>query len=505
MNNHYIIYLRKSRADGEHETVEDVLKRHEKILQEYSVKTFGEPIQEENIYREVVSGETIEDRPMINILLDRIQNENITGVLVVEPQRLSRGDLHDCGTIIRAFQYTSTLVITPPKTYNLSDKYDRKFFEMELMRGNDYLEYVKEILMRGRIASVKEGNFIGSVPPYGYKKEKIDKSFILVENDESDVVRMIFDLFVNQNMGTSRIADHLNSLGIKPRKIEYWSDSTIRDILRNPVYIGKIRWNWRKTIKTFSDGEIKKSRPKSESDSWVFVDGKHKGLISEDIFDAAQSRFGTNPRLKKSLDVVNPFASIVKCECGRSVVYKQSKTASPRLLCSNMKRCENKSILYSDFENEVISVLKKYIEDFKVKISNGENKSTSYQDSALASLKKELSTIETQQEKLYDLLESGIYTNEVFIKRNASLAEKRKKTLNAIKDAENSKPIFINYEEKIIQLSNALKALKNPNISAKIKNDFIKTVISRIEYSCKPSDSNKPRTSVFNIKVFLNL
>ena len=101
---------------------------------------------------------------------------------------------------------------------------------MELMRGNDYLEYVKEILMRGRLASVSDGNYIGSIPPFGYSKEKIDKNYVLVENDESNVVRLIFDLFVNQNMGTSKIANHLNSIGIKPRKNNYWSDSTIRDI-----------------------------------------------------------------------------------------------------------------------------------------------------------------------------------------------------------------------------------------------------------------------------------
>lgn len=221
----YLMYLRKSRADGEHETIEEILARHEKILQEYAEKNIGKAVPEEDIFREIVSGETIKDRPLMNKLLKCIQNEQITGVLVIEPQRLSRGDLHDCGTIIRAFQYTNTLVYTPTKTYDLSEKYDRKFFEMELMRGNDYLEYVKEILMRGRLASVSDGNYIGSIPPFGYSKEKIDKNYVLVENDESNVVRLIFDLFVNQNMGTSKIANHLNSIGIKPRKNNYWSDS----------------------------------------------------------------------------------------------------------------------------------------------------------------------------------------------------------------------------------------------------------------------------------------
>ena len=69
-----IIYLRKSRAEGK-ESVEEVLSRHETILQEYAVQTFGEKIPEENIYREVVSGETIDDRVEIKKVFHRLEKE----------------------------------------------------------------------------------------------------------------------------------------------------------------------------------------------------------------------------------------------------------------------------------------------------------------------------------------------------------------------------------------------------------------------------------------------
>ena len=214
----FYMYLRKSRADGESETVEEVLAKHYKILQDYAIAKLGGPIPESRIYREVVSGETIQDRPEMIKLLDLIQNENITGVLVVEPQRLSRGDLSDCGTIIRAFRYTKTLILTPPKTYDLEDKFDRKFFEMELMRGNDYLEYIKEIMSRSRLASLKAGNYIGSQPPYGYDKAKIGKAFTLVPNSESDIVKMIYELWTKECLGSTSIANRLNELHIKPKK-----------------------------------------------------------------------------------------------------------------------------------------------------------------------------------------------------------------------------------------------------------------------------------------------
>ena len=196
----YLMYLRKSRQDNPSETVEEVLARHEKQLQEYSIKTFGYRISEDNIYREIVSGETIDDRPEINRLFERMQNEDIKGILVVEPSRLTRGDLLDCGRVVHLFKYTNTLIVTPQKTYNLDNKFDRKFFEMELSRGNDYLEYTKEILARGRCASAHEGNYIGGVAPYGYDRVRIDKSPTLaiilnVKLFKDSLVKIIGDVF----------------------------------------------------------------------------------------------------------------------------------------------------------------------------------------------------------------------------------------------------------------------------------------------------------------------
>ena len=80
-----------------------------------------------------------------------LESSNVKGVLVVDPQRLSRGDLEDCGRLIKLLRYTKTHVITPQKTYDLDDEYDRDAFERELKRGNEYLEYFKKIQNRGRL------------------------------------------------------------------------------------------------------------------------------------------------------------------------------------------------------------------------------------------------------------------------------------------------------------------------------------------------------------------
>lgn len=502
MSDKYLMYLRKSRADGEHETIEEVLAKHYKMIQDYAAAKLGGAIPEDLIYREVVSGETIQDRPEMKKVLDRIQAEDITGVLVIEPQRLSRGDLSDCGTVIRAFRYTETLIITPTKTYDLSDKFDRKFFEMELMRGNDYLEYVKEIMNRGRIASVSEGNFIGSVAPYGYDKIKDGKSFTLVPNSEADVVRLIYELWTKDGLGTTTIANRLNALHIKPRKSEIWSPASIRDMLKNPVYIGKIRWNWRKTIKKYEDGELTTSRPKSKKEDWILVEGKHEAIISEDVFNASLARFGSLPKVKAKSGLKNPFAGIMHCSCGRPMIYQPQRSSEARLHCAYQMRCGNRSATYKEVEEEVLRVLVQLLEDLR-ELSAEPEKSSAAQKAIRAALHKELNALETQQERLYEFLESGVYSAEVFTKRNAALAQKRQELQAAIAEAEAQEAYDVDYEQKIIALKAAIAVLQDGAATAEEKNRLLRSVIKDIIYYRESDIRDKWHTVPFYLDIKL--
>ena len=110
-----LIYLRKSRSDDPLMTVEEVLSTHEKMLDDWAETTLGGVVPEENKYREVVSGETLKDRPEILRLLHEIENPKIKAVAVVEPQRLTRGDLEDIGRMMKLLKHTHTLVATPQR------------------------------------------------------------------------------------------------------------------------------------------------------------------------------------------------------------------------------------------------------------------------------------------------------------------------------------------------------------------------------------------------------
>lgn len=325
----YLLYLRKSRSDSPNEPVEEVLARHEKQLQELAIRITGKPIPEKNIYREVASGETIADRPEINKVFKRMEKGNIKGVLTVDVQRLSRGDLSDAGRVVDNFFYTHTLSVTLNYTYDLDKEFDKKMFEQELRRGNDYLDYTKSILLRGRLASLKEGKYIFSSRPFGYEKIKIseqeqskEKGYTLkIKEDEAEIVKNIFELCL-EGLGTTNIANYLNKIGAKSYKEEKWTPAMVRNILNNEIYYGYMTWDKRKTIKSMKDGQVTKSRPlQTEYDLYK---GRYTPLITEEQFKLAQEKIKSGlPRNNNNKEIKNPLAGIVFCsKCGHVMIRR---------------------------------------------------------------------------------------------------------------------------------------------------------------------------------------
>lgn len=316
-----IIYLRKSRAER-NETIEEVLARHEKILQDFAIQTFGQKIPEENIYREVVSGETIDERIEIKKIFNRLEKEEIKGLLVVEPQRISRGDMLDCGRVVQILKYTETLCITVTKTYDLNNKFDRELFEAQLLQGNKYLEYQKEIMDRGKHLSVREGKYVGSTPPFGYDKKPLDRGFMLIKNkEEAPIVETIFNLFVDENLSTLEVANYLNKHQMKPKKNELWNYGMVRHILKNEVYYGSISWGKRPVIKKLINGEINKFR--ISSDEYVLVRGLQEPIVSKEKWDMAQNKIKGNQSSRTGMnrELQNPLAGLVYCKkCGYALV-----------------------------------------------------------------------------------------------------------------------------------------------------------------------------------------
>lgn len=514
---HVIIYLRKSRSDDPATTVEEVLARHENILQEYAVREWGARIPEDRIYREVVSGETIKDRPVMQHVMKILETGLVSGVLVVEPQRLSRGDLQDCGHIINSLRYTNTAVITPPKTYDLSDEYDRKFFEMELTRGNDYLEYTKKILNRGRIASVKAGNFIGNSAPYGYRKICVgtgkEKYYTLeIVPEEAEAVRLMFDLYVNKDYGFRNIAHALDMAGYKPRRSAEWSPAAISCMIANETYIGRVVWNRRKTIKKWENDTIVRTRPRQSE--YISVPGKHPAIISDELFYAAKAKRNRTPRIKRYVQLLNPLAGLLYCgTCGHAMsrkrtVDKKYGSVSVSFLCNNQSNCHTKSVMYDAVIDRVKETLRQSIEDFEVKVNNKDETDIAYHRAMIANLKSELKKLKEKDMRQKDAYEDGIYTKEEFVVRNAKLAEQISIAQMKLDDAESSTSQLVDYQERLVRFRECLEALDDDAISAADKNTLLKSCIDKIMYyNDSPSLPGIGRyvDNPFRLEIFLKL
>ncbi len=324
-----IIYLRKSReemTDFKH-TTEETLARHEEILQKWAKANLGYEIPEEYIFREVVSGETIEDRPEFKKVLSLINEGDVDGLLVVEPERTTRGDLIDCGTVIRSLEITKTLCITPMKIYNLNNEFDKRLFKDQLLKGNEYLEYSKKIMKRGKDLSAEQGKFLGATAPYGYDRIKCSelgvgdrKGWTLKPNEDAEIVKMIFDM-ADEGIGMDRIARHLVNIDAPLPHDSDWTGSTLRCILNNEVYYGMIAWGKTRNIIKFINGVPVKRSVKQKD--YPLYKGLHTGIITKEQFDKVQN--GLKDRyiapVPKGEVFKNPLGGLCKCgKCGKAMI-----------------------------------------------------------------------------------------------------------------------------------------------------------------------------------------
>ena len=487
-------YLRKSRTDDPTLDVAEILARHETILDEYAEKTWGAKIPEAQKFREVVSGETIDSRPELLKILKLIESPKIKAVFLVEVQRLGRPDLEDIGRLSKLFRYTNTLVITPQKTFDLRNEYDREAFERELMRGNEYLEYTKKIMARGRLLSVQQGNFIGTKPPYGYDKDIIMEGkrkchTLKINEAEANVVRMVFDMYVNQDMGRVNIAHRLNDLGVPTRTGALWSQDTLKTMLENDHYIGKVRWNWRKTITVVEDGEIKQVRPKTEVGEYLVYDGKHPAIISEELFRAAREKQGKNHRAKPTTKVRNPLAGLLFCQCGRAMSLRTYKAhnSAPRLLCDNQTYCKTTSCLYQEIIDRVRETLQQCIKDFEYRVQADDKDSLQLHENLIKRLKLKMEELNKKEISQWEKYTEENMPKAIFDTLNEKVLKEKDEVQQALCKAYESIPEPVDYEEKLLRFKNALEALDNPDVPAEKKNRLLKDCIERIDYKREKS------------------
>ena len=491
-----------------------MLAKHEIQLQEWAARELGGKVPPENVFREVISGESISEREEIKKVLARLEDPAIKGCLCMEPSRLSRGNLSDCQKIIDSFRFSKSLVATPYMTYDMENKMERKFFQDELLRSNEFLEYTKSILWRGRVAACKRGCFIATVAPYGFKKVKIGKDHTLeIIEEQAAIVRLVFDLYVKEDLTPFRIAERLNEMGVPAPKGGQWTRDTIHSMLRNEHYAGYVVFNKYKETQILENGEIITKRLQQPQDEVIIAEGKHPAIIDRKLWEAAQALVARHPRINTKRELVNPFSGILVCaKCGRALKYHRTQKAEDRFTCKSKPMCY-KSVKVSAVEDAIIAALEQSeLPALELKAANDDGNAIKIQRNLLAQLEKQMQEYIEQEDRQYELLETNPnYSQAVFDRRNAQLRAKMDECQAAIYKAKSTLPESVDYTERVEAMKTAIDVLKDDNATANDKNKVLKAIVEKIEYSGPQSDKspsrwqNRTGADPFNLAITLRL
>lgn len=464
----------------------ETLAVHEKTLTELAKKN-GYSVAK--IYREIVSGETIDSRPQVQRLLSEVESGAYEGVLVMDADRLARGDSVDQGLVARAFRLSGTKIVTPRKTYDPNSEFDEEYFEFELFMARREYKLINRRIQRGRLASVNEGRYVGSSAPYGYDRVKISggKGYTLTPNAEADTVKYIFEQYL-AGSGASLIAASLDDMGVPTRKGGVWSKATVADILKNPVYIGIIRWSRRKSVKKSVNGRIVTAR--TVSGDCLLVRGLHQPIIDEETFSAVQKKLESNRKkpLRSSDVLKNPFAGLFFCKiCGARMTRlgENSHTKYDALKCPD-KKCSCVSSPIRTVEQAVCYALEQWLAGYEVTVSGRQEKpSAKYERlvKAIEELSAEDVKLQSQREKIYDFFEQGVYDKKVFSERMSTLEARRTEIGSKISRLRDGLKEFSVQKEVVPRTARLFSAYAACS-SAEEKNSFLKAVLAKAEY-CK--------------------
>ena len=243
--------------------------------------------------------------------------------------------------------------------------------------------------MLGRTEKARQGGWNGGVAPFGYTRRNGKQEILQINEEEARIVRLIFDKFVNQNMGYSDIAGYLNQQGISktypPVATKRFTDWTLKQVMRiltNPVYIGKVTYGkTRQEVVTDETGEHRRiTRP----DNYIISDAPHEPIVSEELFEKAQLKCQStkNPKITGGPAVGRPkknlLVGMLKCpQCG-GAMYAAKKNIKIK---SGMKeytyytcghggiakngQCGRNTILADWVETEVIEYTRRLVRDPK--------------------------------------------------------------------------------------------------------------------------------------------
>lgn len=499
----YCMYLRKSRKDmeAEQQGAGETLARHRRALLDLAARNRHVI---DRFYEEIVSGDSIAERAMMQQLLTDVQSGMWEGVYVYEIERLARGDTIDQGIVAQTFQYSETLIVTPMRTFNPSNEADSEYFEFGLFMSRREYNTTKRRLQAGRNASHAEGKYLGSRDPFGYRRYKLpgEKGWSLqIVPEEAKLVRWAADAYLHgrdvvdpdtgevthQRVGAQVIANEWNALGIKTNLGCPWTASRIRYMLKWPGYIGKVQWYKRETKIIIENGQRKKTRPLS--DKYSLVNGRHEAILDQATWDELQATFSARMRgpVNATKQAASPFNGLIKCgECGHAIVRTPmyGHLAGVDYLKCSTSGCKTSSAPLAGVEEMIVQALHEWLtwadtDSWPEEYRSQEQSNTADLRSAA---QRQLEDLHRRRLRLMELLEQEVYDISTYTQRNQVLSEEMARVQSVIDSIPPSVPDRRSCIQSLApQLRNVLQVYSS-DLSPDEKHDLLSSVIDHIVY-----------------------
>ena len=290
--------------------------------QKHSLTRFAEREEMEivTIYEDAgKSGKSIEGRPAFKQMLSDIENGlEIDYILVYKLSRFGR----NAADILNSLEYVQAFgvnLICIEEGIDSSQTSGKLLISVLSAVAEIERENIIEQTMNGRKEKARQGGWNGGFAPYGYYLK--DKK-LYIQEKEAETIRIIFDKFLNGNMGFVKLARYLNLQGIEKVQREngtltQWGTHFVRMIIDNPVYCGKIAFGRRAKEKVKGTKNEYRQVPQ---ETYILADGQHEAIISEEMWNAVcekRQRTGIKSPSRIGRDRIHLLSGILKCpKCG---------------------------------------------------------------------------------------------------------------------------------------------------------------------------------------------
>ena len=314
---------------------------------------------------EGISGKDIDGRPAIKQLITDITSGKVKNVLVYKIDRLTRST-KNLIELVELFNNHHCAFNSLQESIDTGSATGRMFLKIIGIFAEFERENLAERVRLGIERKAKEGYAIGNFSSsFGYSRENGNR-IQAVEEEEAATVRRIFDMYLNGNCSYRKIVDTLNAENVSTKFKKKWAAGTIRRILSNPNYIGKVRYSIEDATRYFE------------------VDGHHKAIIDETTYYQVQEKISKIERLSHTKHPTSGvyFCGILYCHiCGAKYSthwnYKgkwkageRRPAAYPSYRCRDTfnkdgKDCTAKIIAHTKVERAFAQYIAHY-EDFNV-------------------------------------------------------------------------------------------------------------------------------------------